>query len=140
LQVYDFVAGFAAWVSDGRPTEGAVGDRDRIGSLVRRDLPRFEPSLTIEDMRSRIGGWELGAVVDDAGVLLGIVRADALSLASDLRARDVLVPGPGTVRPDARVPDLAEQLDRDHLDHVVVTTFDGHLIGLLRRGDLDAGR
>jgi rhodanese-related sulfurtransferase len=139
-QVYDFAAGFAAWVSDGRPTEGAIGDRDRVGPLVRRDLPRFAPDRTTEELRSQIGQWELAAVVDDAGVLLGIVRADALTSSRALRARDLIVPGPGTVRPDARVPDMARQLDRDHLDHTLVTTYDGRLIGLLRRGDLDVGR
>jgi rhodanese-related sulfurtransferase len=139
-QVYDFAAGYAAWAAAGRPTEGAIGDRDRIGPHIRRDVPRFGPDASLDAMRTAIGEWELGTVVDADGILLGIVRADALALTGDLRARDVLVPGPGTVRPDARVPDLAEQLDRDHLRHVLVSTFDGHLIGLLRRKDLDVGR
>jgi rhodanese-related sulfurtransferase/CBS domain-containing protein len=138
--VRDFSAGLAAWTSDGRPTTGAIGDHDRIAPHVRRDVPRCGPDATIADVRAAIGEWELCAVVNDEEVLLGIVRADATSMPSDLAVRDVLVPGPGTVRPDARVPDMADQLDGDHLDHVLVSTYDGRLVGLLRRADLDAGR
>src|SRR5262245_29615419 len=104
-EVYDFAAGFAAWAADGRATEGAEGDRDRIGPHVRRDLPRIGPDDSLASARAALGEWELGAVVDDEGVLLGIVRTDALGIGDELRVRDVIVPGPGTVRPDARVPD-----------------------------------
>jgi rhodanese-related sulfurtransferase len=138
--VHDFAPGLAAWTSDGRATAGAIGDQDRIMPLVRRDVPRADPNATVGDIKALIGDWELCAVVDDDGVLLGIVRADASTMDPDLPVRDVLVAGPGTVRPDTRVRELAEQLDGDHLDHTLVSTYGGRLIGLLRRADLDAGR
>jgi rhodanese-related sulfurtransferase len=138
--VADFVSGRAAWTADGRPTEGEIGDRDRISGCVRRDVPRCGPDATATDARALIGDWELCAVVDSEGILLGVVRADALEGADNLAVRDLLLPGPGTVRPDARVTEMAEQLDRDRLEHVLVTTFGGRLIGLLRRSDLDADR
>jgi rhodanese-related sulfurtransferase len=138
--VADFAAGRAAWSADGRPTEGEIGDRDRIIDRVRRDVPRSDPDASVADVRKSIGDWELCAVVDSDGILLGVIRADALEGSEHLAARDLLVPGPGTVRPDARVTEMAEQLDRDRLEHVLVTTFGGRLIGLLRRSDLDADR
>jgi rhodanese-related sulfurtransferase len=136
--VYDFVAGRAAWTSAGLPTEGAVGDRDRIGPFVHCEVPRCALQSTVGDVRSVIGDWELCVVVDDDDVVLGEVRADALGQPADLPISAVLLSGPGTVRLDARVRDLAAQLDRDHLARILVTTFDGRLMGLLRREDLDA--
>jgi len=138
--VADFVAGRAAWTADGRPTQGEIADRDRILPRVRQDVPRCPPDATLAVARSAIGEWELCCVVDDDGVLLGIVRSDALVGPGELPLRDLVVTGPGTVRPDARVTEMAEQLDRDRLDHVLVTSFSGRLIGLLRRSDLDGDR
>ena len=120
---------------------GAIGDRDRIGPLVRADVPRGAPDATVGEARKTIGEWELFVVTDANDVVLGIVRADVLHGQPDELAVDaLLVPGPGTVRPDPHVPDMAQQLRRDHLEHVLVTTFSGHLLGLLRRTDLDVYR
>jgi rhodanese-related sulfurtransferase/CBS domain-containing protein len=139
--VHDFVAGRAAWTSDGRPTEGTIGDRDRILPMVRADVPSCAPDVTVGDARKSIGEWELCVVIDADDIVLGIVRADALpGQPDDLVLDALLVPGPGTVRPDARVRGMAEQLRDDHLEHVLVTTFSGRLLGLLRRADLDVGR
>jgi CBS domain-containing protein len=42
---------------------------------------------------------------------------------------DVMIPAPGTIRPEMRVDDVVRQLAKDGLDHVLVTAVDGTLIG-----------
>jgi CBS domain-containing protein len=42
-----------------------------------------------------------------------------------------MTPAPGTIRPDVRVDDVAEQLRADHLDHVLVTTVSGVIVGII---------
>ena len=45
--------------------------------------------------------------------------------------------GPTTVRPDARLGEIAERMRERNVKSVVVTTSDGRLVGLVRRTDAE---
>jgi CBS domain-containing protein len=68
-------------------------------------------------------------------VLLGSVAHTALGLDPQTPVERVMNPAPGTIRPDERVDDVMQQIDKDHLDHVYVTTADGVLVGIVLRGE-----
>jgi CBS-domain-containing membrane protein len=70
--------------------------------------------------------YGFGLVVSTSGVLLGRLRASALNVAPET-----------TVRPDTPADELAQRLrDRD-LKTAILTTPEGHLLGITRRADFE---
>lgn len=89
------------------------------------------------DLEPRIGDWEVVAIVNDEGILLGVVRPEAIvGLPLSTPVAEVILPAPATVRPSVLAPELAESMDKDGRTHVLVTTFEGRLLGLVHRKDL----
>jgi hypothetical protein len=70
-------------------------------------------------------------VVSADGILVGAVYPTAATLSSSSPIEQVMVPAPGTIRPDLRIDEVLGQLKRDGLDHVFVTAVDGVLLGLI---------
>ena len=69
------------------------------------------------------------AVVNGDGVLVGAVHPPAAALPPTTPVADVMVPAPGTIRPELRIDEVVEQLRKDGLDHVFVTAVNGVLLG-----------
>jgi CBS domain-containing protein len=135
-RVFDYPPGRQGWAARGRPTEGVLGDRGRVGAIARRDVPRCAADDTLAAAGAAMGDGDWCAVVTPDDVVVGLLRAEALGLEPDRRVATAMIPGPGTVRPHVRVRELARQLDDDHLDRILVTTADGHLVGVVHREDL----
>jgi rhodanese-related sulfurtransferase len=134
-QVHDLIGGRAAWTALGLPTEGTVGDRRRISHFVEA-VETLPLDGTIADLAA-LGEQRFPApVVTHDGVLMGAVHPTAAGLPGDTALADVMVPAPGTIRPELRIEEVAEQLGRDGLDHVFVTAVDGTLIGLVVASEL----
>ena len=51
-----------------------------------------------------------------------------------------MIPAPSTIRPDLRVEEVARRFAKDGLDHLLVTTVNGVLIGLVTMDVLGGGR
>jgi predicted transcriptional regulator len=135
-RVFDYPPGRQGWAARDLPTEGLVADRGRVGAIARRDVPRCAADETLGAVAARLGDEEWCVVVTDDDVVVGLLRADALGLEPDRAVATAMIPGPSTVRPHVRVRDLARQLDDDGLDRILVTTAEGVLVGVVRRGDL----
>ena len=84
------------------PTEGAVGDRRRISHYVDV-VPTVTPDDTIADVRALGESSFPVPVVDDDGVLFDAIHPSASGLPPATAVRDVMVPAPGTIRPELRV-------------------------------------
>ena len=128
--MYELVGGRAAWTALGLPTEGAVGDRRRISQYVAK-VPTLDIGSTVADLVT-LGEqrWPTPVVSDD-GVLLGAAHPTASTLPPSTPIEQAMVPAPGTIRPELRIDEVRERLDRDGLDHVFVTAVDGVLFGLV---------
>ena len=128
--MYELVGGRAAWTALGLPTEGAVGDRRRISHYVV-EVAALDVRSTVADLVA-LGEqrWPTPVVSDD-GILVGAVHPTASTLPSSTPIERVMVPAPGTIRPELRIDDALEQLKRDGLDYVFVTAVDGVLLGLV---------
>jgi rhodanese-related sulfurtransferase/CBS domain-containing protein len=126
--VHDLIGGRAAWTALGYPTEGSVGDRRRIADYVEvADAVPIDG--TVGDVLA-LGPQEHPVpVTDDARVLLGAVDPAATGLPPTTPVADVMIPSPGTIRPEMRIDDVVKQLAEDGLDHVLVTAVDGSLVG-----------
>jgi hypothetical protein len=71
-------------------------------------------------------------------VLLGRLRASMLDCDPQLRAEDVMEPGPSTVRPHKTAAGIARDLAERDLRWAIVTTPHGELIGVAARDELEA--
>ena len=134
--MYDYVPGKAAWFAADLPGEGAANRRSWGGALAHRDVATCPPDATIRDVAARMGGWEVCVVIDDRAVVLGAVRRETLGLPDDTAVENVLQPGPPTVRPDIPARELLQSMRDDGQEHVLVTTNEGVLLGLVRTEDL----
>jgi CBS domain-containing protein len=135
--VYDYAASKTAWLGAGLPVEGEVADVDRAFAFVE-PVPTCPPNATIGDIADalRADGTVVVVVVDGDGTVLGALHPAAAGLPADTPVLDAAQPGPASVRPSITRHELAASMDDGGQDHVLVTTFDGHLVGLLRRAAL----
>jgi hypothetical protein len=136
-RVHDLIGGRAAWTALGLPTDGTIGDRNRV-SAHAAEVPTVDADATLADVAS-LGEQPFPVpVVDRNGVLLGAVDANAASEPSSNPVVDVMEAAPRTIRPEVRVDDAVEQLRRDDLDHVLITAVNGVLVGRVVTDDLPA--
>lgn len=134
-QVHDLIGGRAAWTALGYPTEGVVGDTRRISRYLP-EVAAVSVDGTIADLRSLPDQALPTPVLADDGVLLGALYPSARALPDDTPIVDVMIPAPGTIRPELRIDQVVRQLDDDGLDHVFVTNVDGTLVGIAISADL----
>jgi CBS domain-containing protein len=131
--VFDLIGGRATWTAFGLPTEGSVGDRRRISHFVV-ESPTVGVDATVGDVPTHAGPI---AVIAPDGVLLGSVDGTTIAgLPTDTPLAPIMVPAPGTIRPELRVEEVARRLADDSLDHVFVTTIAGVLLGVVHRDGL----
>jgi CBS domain-containing protein len=76
-------------------------------------------------------GWEQCVVVNDAGVVAGLVPRDAGGLARPLA--DAMRQGPTTIRPDVALDEALAAMREHNITERVVTDPTGRLLGVLRR-------
>jgi predicted transcriptional regulator len=76
-------------------------------------------------------------VVNDEGIVLGLLRDKELDADPEAAAEQVMRSGPGTFRPDAPIKDVLDRMRRRNVRTVLVTTSDGKLLALLRREDAE---
>ena len=136
-RVYDYVAGKLDWLAAGLPTEGTNAMRPRAADLARKDVPTGRPDEHLEDVRARVGaaGWDACVVVNEARVVLGLLRAAQLQGDPAARLEAVMRPGPSTFRPFVSIEEMARFMIEHTLESSPITTSDGRLVGLLRRDD-----
>ncbi|HJQ90723.1 MAG TPA: CBS domain-containing protein [Acidimicrobiia bacterium] len=138
-RVYDYVDGIADWKAAGLPTEGTIQPEQRVADAARSDVPTCQPDDTIGDIRARVieAGWDVCVVIDCDGIAIGRIRSTTLDAAPDQRVVDVMEPGPSTVRPDSLLEPLIKRMRHRNAPHVIVTTPQGILIGILLRGEAE---
>ena len=137
-EVYEYRGGKLDWMAAGLPTEGTNAKRPRAGSLARADVPTCRLDERLGDVRDRAReqGWDAAVVINSERVVFGLLRAKELDLEADQQVSQAMRPGPSTFRPYVLADEMATYI-RDHeLENVVITTSDGRLVGLLRKGDV----
>jgi CBS domain-containing protein len=140
-RVYDYVAGKADWGSFGLPLEGANDSRTRAGSIARADAPTCGLNEQVAEVAARLpAGWDVCVVTNDERVVLGLLGRRALGGAGDVRVEEAMTPGPSTVRPSARLDEIANRMRDDNLTRLLVTRSDGVLVGVLRDEDVEPSR
>jgi CBS-domain-containing membrane protein len=133
------VPGKVDWLARALPTEGERADDERVSDRARDDVVTCGLDADAATMRERIDASPYGfALVTSAdGTLLGRLRRSALEDA-DGSAEELMSPGPSTVRPDMAIDELRRKLDDKELKTAIVSTPEGHVIGVVRRRDLES--
>ncbi len=133
--VYRYQAGKADWFAAGLPREGRDAGIPRLADVATRDVPTARLEDRVADVRDRLaqGEGEPLIVVDADRVVLGVVTPEALKEGPESRLEQVMDPGPVTFRPNLQVGEMPDYFKRHDVQHALVTTSDGVLIGLVHR-------
>ena len=139
--VIDYVPGKSAWYEENQPREGKAVDETWLGDVADASVPTCSLDERIGDLRERVGtdGRETCVVVNDEGIVLGLLRKKALAAQADLRVEDVMQPGPKTFRPNLTLEELLTYMrEHDIQTNALVTTHEGRLLGVIVRADAEA--
>lgn len=136
-RVFEYRAGKLDWLAAGNPTEGENSRRPRAGDVARRDMFVCGLKDRLGDVRKRAGaaGWDVVVVVDDAEVVLGLLRSEQLEEEPGLHVENAMRPGPSTFRPYVPIKEMADYMVEHQLDSVPITTSEGKLVGVLFKHD-----
>lgn len=129
---YDYVAGKVDWMAAGLPTVRSDISLRRAIEVVDPNPATCSPSDPVGAVAPIVASQGSVLVVLQ-GVLLGRVRSKQLSdVHPDKPVEEVMEPGPATVRADEPLDALLERLAARNVHEIVVTTPDGHLLGIVR--------
>ena len=136
--VYEYVDGKLDWMAAGLPTEGTNNDRPRAGDVARKDAPvcGLKDRLGEVSERARTGGWNAAVVVNDEGVVLGLLRSTELAGDPDQLIEQAMRPGPSTFRPFVPMHEMSDFMIEHKIESAPITTSDGRLVGLLLHEDV----
>lgn len=93
---------------------------------------------TLGEIKARAGS-DLGlcVVVNDANIVLGLLREEELSGSDETRAEDAMQSGPSTFRPHVAIAEMARYMEEHDMDNAPITTSEGKLMGVLFKADAD---
>jgi predicted transcriptional regulator len=136
--VYDYVDGKLDWMAAPLPTEGTNAQHPRAGDVARKDVPTCGLNERLGDVeeRARAQGWDSAVVVNEARVVLGLLRAKELAKDPDQLIEQAMRPGPSTFRPFVSLHEMAHFMIEHKLENAPITTSDGRLVGLLLQKDV----
>jgi len=131
--VYRYQAGRADWFAAGLPREGRDAHVPRVADVAKRDVHTCRLDERVGDVRDRVGrdGGEPLVVGDADRVVLGLVNSGELAGDPATAVEDVMDSAPVTFRPNIRAGEMPDYLKKQGVQHAIVTTSDGVLIGLL---------
>ena len=135
-----YTPGKADWAAAGLPLERPGDTRLRAADVARRDAPTcmLEDELAAVRERVRGAGWDTCVVLDADGVVVGRLGRGAIGADDGRTVEEAMREGPGTLRPNALLERIVERLRERDLQTALVTTSDGELVGVLRRGEAEA--
>lgn len=109
----------------------------RAGTLTKEDAPTARLDERLGDVRKRVeaSGFDTAVVVNEARIVLGLLRSQHLEKDPDVKVEEAMSAGPSTFRPHVFITEMAEFMDRHDLPSVPVTTGEGKLVGLLLKED-----
>ncbi len=135
--VHLYNGGKLDWMAAGLATEGENSTHPRAADVARKDVPTCRLDERVGDVakRAAAAGWDAAVVVDEDGVVLGLLRAAELGRQPELRIDDAMRPGPSTFRPYVPIKEMADYMVEHDLVSSPITTSSGALVGLLLRSD-----
>jgi predicted transcriptional regulator len=111
----------------------------RAGQVARRDVPTCHVTDRLGDVRDRVqrAGGDMCVVIGGNRVVLGLLRGEAFNAAPESVIEQIMESGPTTIRPHVPVETMTEHMRKQGVEHTVVTTLAGRLVGVLYRKDAE---
>jgi CBS domain-containing protein len=136
-RVYEYKAGKLDWLAAGLPSEGENSTRPRAADASRKDMIVCGLKDRLGDVSERAKGasWDVAVVIDEARIVLGLLRSKQLEMDPNLLVEQAMHAGPSTFRPYVSIKEMADYMVEHELDSAPVTTLDGNLIGVLLKSD-----
>jgi CBS domain-containing protein len=122
----------------GLPIEGAAAGQPTAATVARRDVPTCRLQESLRDVRARVqaAGWNACVVVNEARIVMGLLRAAELGRDDDVTVESAMRPGPSTLRPNIEIAEVAAFMAEHDLPNMPVTTSWGELVGVLLREEV----
>jgi Mg/Co/Ni transporter MgtE len=97
-------------------------------------VPTCELGEQVGAVRRRLGETTLTCVVvNDRRVVAGVLQhLDTIDPEDPRPVSQVMRPGPATIRPSEDLKAVRQRMSTHHIQHLLVTTPEGELLGLLR--------
>lgn len=133
--------GKQAWFEENQAREGSSLEETWLGDVADDTVPTCRLQDPIASIQQRVAadGRQTCVVVNERGIVLGLLRQKALQSPADRRAEDVMSPGPKTFRPNLRLEDLLQSMrEHDIKTNSLITTGEGRLVGVISRADAEA--
>jgi CBS domain-containing protein len=137
-QVYRYADGKADWAAAGLPVEGEQALVPRLLEIAVREVPTCRMTDDLQAVRQT--GVPLCVVIDDdeRRIILGQIAEAAMTSNTGSSIEDVMEAGPPTYRPNISLEELWSRLEKHpRVQHVLVSTSDGRLLGVVWRHDLE---
>lgn len=129
---YDYVTGKVDWMAAGLPTVRADASERRAIDTMTPAGAICLPDALVRDIGALITLHGRVLVVHE-GVLLGRVRARHINgVHPATPVEEIMEPGPATVRADEPLDALLERMTAKHVEEMIVTAPNGHLLGVVR--------
>src|SRR5437762_10612716 len=137
-RVYDYVAGKADWGSFGLPVEGNADSSTRVFHVAATLVPTCQLDELVPDVAARLpDGWDISVVINDENMVLGTLGRNTLQSKRQTSVEDAMTAGPSTIRPSARLDDIAIRMRDQTLSRIRVTRSDGLLLGAVRAEEIE---
>ena len=139
--VVDYVPGKTAWFEENQPREGKAVDETWLGDVADASVPTCRLDERVGDLGQRVqaDGRETCVVVNEDGIVLGLLRKQALAAEPDRRVEDVMQSSPKTFRPNVTLEELLTYMREHNMQtNALVTTLEGRLLGVIARADAEA--
>ena len=131
--VYRYQAGKADWFAAGLPREGEEAHISHVADVAKHDVPTCALHERVGELQERVRAarQDVCVVVDSERIVLGLVDVEVLTGDPATVVENIMKPDPVTFRPHLRTGELPDYVRKRQVRHVLVTTSDGVLIGLL---------
>jgi predicted transcriptional regulator len=134
-EVHDYMPGKMDWLAYGLAVEKRQDGSPMLIERIERQVPTCGLKDSVGEAKGRADklGSQICAVVNDRGIVLGLLREDAWKNDPDVPAEKAMESGPTTLRPSYPVGDATELLVKRSQDAILVTSSDGKLMGVFKR-------
>jgi CBS domain-containing protein len=131
--VFDYVPGKMDWAAFGLPLEKGQDGPVMVIDQIERQVPTCQSDESVGEAkrRARKLGFEICLVVNEHGIVLGLVEKNAWQKDSDIAVETVMDPGPTTLRPSYLIEHAKELVVKSGRE-AIITSSDGRLIGVFR--------
>jgi CBS domain-containing protein len=126
------------WVAFGLPVEKGQNGPVMVIEQIERQVPICQLNESVGEAKRRAKklGFQICVVVNEQGIVLGVIEKNAWEKSSDIAIETVMDPGPTTLRPSYLLEDAKKAVAKSGRD-AIVTSSDGRLMGIFRHKHAD---